>query len=198
LAEKLVINWYNRIRGKVKEGKIKDNEAIDLLKIQQIKLLKSLVSGSKYEYKTVLSDIIEIQDLAKLVNDQNVKGSILIASSIAKKLLGMEERVEKISGTPLDLIIYIASEIILGSEDKSKFFEFIASQIKNKQEGIDKALVSIISAFIKNDKKELESAIEYAKENYYSVMLEVLTKYINDKKMFVVSLIPYIGMWHFL
>jgi len=198
LAEKLVINWYNKIRSKIKEGKIKDNEAIDLLKIHQIKLLKSLVSGSKYEYKTVLSDIIEIEDLAKLVDDQNVKGSILIASSIAKKVLGMEEKVEKISGTPLDLIIYIASEIILGSEDKSRFFEFIASQIKNKQEGIDKALVSIISAFIKNDKKELESAIDYAKENYYSVMLEVLTKYINDKKMFVVSLIPYIGMWHFL
>ena len=198
LAEKLVMNWYNRIRNKIKEGKIKDNEVMDLLQIYQIKLMKSLVSGGKYEYKSVLRDIIEIEGLTKYITVQNIKGSILIASSIAKKILGIEQKVEKISGASLDFIIYIASEIILGSEDKSKFFDFIAGQIRNKQEGIDKALVGIISAFIKNDKKELEDAINYAKENYYSIMLEILTRYINDKRMFVVSLIPYVGMWHFL
>ena len=198
LAEKLVINWHNRIKNKIKEGKIKDNEVMDLLKIYQIKLMKSLISGSKYEYKSVLKDIIEIEELIKYVSEQNVKGSILIASSIAKKISGMEQKAKNVIGNTLDLIIYIASEIILGSEDKREFFDFIAGQIKNKQEGIDKALVGIISAFIRNDKKELEKAIEYAKENYYSVMLEVLTRYINDKRMFVVSLIPYIGTWHFL
>jgi len=198
LVEKLIMNWCNRIRNKIKEGKIKDNEAIDLLQIYQIKLMKSLISGSKYEYKSVLRDIIDLEELTKYLIEQDVKGSLLIASSIAKKILGIDQKVETVSGTTLDLILYMASEIILGSEDKSKFFDFIAGQIKNKQEGIDKALAGIISAFIKNDKKELENAIDYARENYYSVMLEILTKHINDKRMFVVSLIPYIGIWHFL
>lgn len=198
LVEKLIMNWYDRIRNRLKEGKIKDNEIMDLLQIYQIRLMKSLLSGGKYEYKSVLRDIMELEELGKYVKEQDVKGSLSIASAISRKILGNEQRVETVSGTTLDLLIYMASEIILGAEDKGKFFDFISGQIKNKEEGLDKALVGIISAFIKNDKKELESAIEYARENYYSVMLEILTKYINDKKMFVVSLIPYIGIWHFL
>ncbi|BFH73138.1 hypothetical protein SJAV_10820 [Sulfurisphaera javensis] len=198
LSEKLVINWYNRIRNKMKEGKIKNNEAIDLLKFYQIKLMKSLVSGGKYEYKSVLQDIIELEKLTDYVKEQDVKGSLLVASSISKKVLGIEEKPRIFSGTTLDLLIYISAEILLGANDKNKFFDFIANQIKNKDEGIDKALVGIITAVMKNDKKELDKALEYAKENYYSAMLEILSKYVNDRKMFVVSLIPYIGFWHFL
>ncbi|BFI75614.1 hypothetical protein [Sulfurisphaera ohwakuensis] len=198
LAEKLMLNWYTRIKNKLKSGKIKDEEAMDLLKIYQIKLMKSLISGGKYEYKSVLQDITELENLSNIVYEPDVKGSLSIASYIAKRVLGMEEKPRLFSGTTLDLLIYISSEILLGAEDKSKFFDFIANQIKNKEEGIDKALVGIIISVIRNDKKELDKALEYARENYYSVMLEILSRYVNDRKMFVVTLIPYIGMWHFL
>jgi len=198
LVEKLSNDWFSEVWKRVKEGDYTDEDCMDLIKMYQLKLMKSLANGEKYEYKTILQDVMDLKNICNQVKSSDIKGAIDIITNLSGVILNDRQEELIISGTSLDLAIYIGSLILLGRKDKQYFFNIIAKQIEERHppDSLEVLLVQLIDALINEDKKRLEQKIEKMKDNYYSAMLEVLVKVLTDKRRAVLGLIPYISMWH--
>ncbi|BCU69074.1 hypothetical protein KN1_03710 [Stygiolobus caldivivus] len=198
LVEKLSNDWFNEVMSNVKKGEYVDEDCMDLLKMYQLRIMKSIAKGEKYEYKTILRDAMELRGLCSQVKSSDIKGAIDIVCNLANVILynNLEETI--ISGTSIDLAIYLGSLILLGYDNKQPFFNVIAKQVveKNPLDSLERLLVELINASIYGDRKSLDEIVSRIRDNYYTAMAEVLMKVVWDKKRLVLGLIPFIGMWH--
>jgi hypothetical protein len=192
LAEKLSYELYEEILKKIKGNKADDYDFLDLLKIYQIRLMKSLASGEKYEYKIVLQDFIDLERFSKQIKSINAKNTIKIASTVAKLVLYDKANKINSSSNLLDLIIYLGSLLLLKDGEYDNMFKSILSQIKD--DSIEKLIGNIILSIL--SKSDTSKYMDELKDKYYSIMVEILSRFLNDKKRFTVALIPFIALWH--
>ena len=198
IVEKLSNDWFARVIRNIKEGNFVDEDCMDLLKMYQFKLMKSLAYGEKYEYKSILSDIIELSGICKQVKNSDIRGAIEMTSNLANAILYNKPEELVLSGSMVDLAIYTGSLVLLGYADKTPFFNVLVNQIKEKgqQDTLETQLVNLLDALVKGDKNEIEKNLQKLRNDFYSAMVEVLSKVIYDKRRVVLGLIPFIGMWH--
>ncbi|AKA74517.1 hypothetical protein SULI_11940 [Saccharolobus solfataricus] len=109
-----------------KEGKNTEEITKMLFDIYKVRLASALLA-SRYEYKTVLQDIMELQSKANIINDRSIRENIRLAYLISKLLLYKE--VEETIPMSRKLILYKAALALMGGEkEKEEFFKEVESR----------------------------------------------------------------------
>ncbi|BFI75731.1 hypothetical protein [Sulfurisphaera ohwakuensis] len=108
-----------------KEGKNIEEITKMLFDAYKVKLARALLA-SRYEYKSVLQDIMELQSNANTISDRTIKESVILAYLISKLLLYKE--VEKTIPKLSKGILYKAALALMGGEEEKKeFFKEVES-----------------------------------------------------------------------
>ncbi|WP_338602863.1 hypothetical protein V6M85_03105 [Sulfolobus tengchongensis] len=185
LIDKLMTPWYNTLL------KYKNNwevdEIIDVFRYYQVKLAKSLVYGGKYEYKTILNDIIE---LAKTSDLQELD----LAKDIAEVALGIKKEISDNNSFYAILANLISNDDLQGINKLYEEFNRLENLKVRTTSDRHKLLKLLVGYFINNNKKNMEDIIKEMGDDNVHAGIAVTSSVINYKPKLIASLILYIDL----
>lgn len=183
----LVEPRYNLL---IKVGKLYDDDDVyELFEIYKIKLAKTLIT-SKYDYKLVLQDIIDLWSKAN-IRDKGLKRRILAAYYISKFLLNGEVKKIRLRG-PEEMLYRVA---LTGNEEmKKEFYKTVENAKINDKliiENLDYTLENLaandylipvleIYFYLKGDNEKLSQVMEYVEKEILGLPAFILHKLFNE------------------
>ncbi|WP_088899903.1 hypothetical protein [Sulfolobus acidocaldarius] len=189
LAEKLILPWGEIILKRIKSSTATDEDYMDLLKLYQLQILKSLANNEKYEARLALQGITELSSIVHKIRDDKAKSSIATAITLSKMIIDNKVKILMKVETISDLLVFYSTLFLMGNKNALPLIELLVYQI-DKNDLIQYNLFTDLYSLLKGEEID---------RNYYnSVMLTLISKYINNTNKVLVLLVTLIGMWHVL
>jgi len=193
-----------------RKKEMRDEELESLFEIYIVKLARVLLA-SRYEYKSVLQDIIELYSKAKNIKDKELEERIRLAYLISKLILYKE--VEKTIPKLPEAILYKTSlALISGEEEKREFLKEVEAIriggkpiIEKLEYALEKLvpihhLIPVLKAYfyLKGERTKILKMDEYLKNKIRGIPMFISNKIFNEidakenKNKFAASLILFI------
>ncbi|BDB98510.1 hypothetical protein [Saccharolobus caldissimus] len=184
----LVEPRYNLL---IKLKKLYDDDVYELFEIYKIKLAKTLIT-SKYDYKLVLQDIIDLWSKAN-IHDKGLRRRILAAYYISKFLLKGEVKKIRLRG-PEEMLYRVALALTENEEMKKEFYKTVENtKINDKliMENLDYTLenlaindylIPVLETYfyLKGDNEKLSQIMEYVEKEIRGLPAFILHKLFNE------------------
>ncbi|AHC52395.1 hypothetical protein SUSAZ_00825 [Sulfolobus acidocaldarius SUSAZ] len=189
LAEKLILPWGQIILKRIKSSSTTDEDYMDLLKMYQLQILKSLANNEKYEARLALQGITELSSIIHKIKDNKAKSSIATAITLSKMIIDNKVKILTKVETISDLLVFYSTLFLMGNKNALPLIELLIYQI-DKNDLIQYNLFTDLYSLLKGEEID---------RNYYnSVMLTLISKYKNDRSKVLVLLVTLTGLWHVL
>lgn len=186
-----------------------DEDVYELFEAYKIKLAKTLIT-SRYDYKLVLQDIIDLLSKAN-ISDRALKRRILGAYYISKFLLYGEAKKIKVRG-PEEILYRVALALTGNEEMKKEFYKTVENMEINDKlivENLDYTLENLASNdylipileiyfYLKGDNEKLSKVMKYVEKELLGVPTFILHKLFNEinvkgnRNKYIASLILFI------
>jgi len=175
----------------IKLRKLYDDYVYELFEIYKIKLAKTLIT-SKYDYKLVLQDIIDLWSKAN-IRDKRLKRRILAAYYISKFLLNGEVKKIRLRG-PEEMLYRVALALTGNEEMKKEFYKTVENTKINDKliiENLDYTLENLaandylipileIYFYLKGDNEKLSQVMKYVEKEILGLPAFILHKLFNE------------------
>ncbi|QXJ32294.1 hypothetical protein J5U21_01945 [Saccharolobus shibatae] len=202
----LIETNYNSL---IKKEELNEDDVFTLFEIYKVKLAKTLIT-SKYDYKSVLQDIVDLRSKANVIS-KKLKAGISIAYLISKLLLNRE--VEKTIPNVPEATLYMAALALMGNEEMKKEFYKMVEGIRINGKLVTGDLDNILQKlpsnnyliptlevyfYLKGDHENLSKVINHVEEKMRGIPLFILNKMFSEinvkgnRNRYIASLILFV------